>query len=97
MRRCSAAILVVGANSGDTQQSVGQGVAATVMYQLGAASVLYGHRVLIVRGEDAQLTAEIDTGLPSIVYQSTVPERAGMALLAALKGLGVIDVLPRPG
>ena len=97
MRRCSAAILIVDGNSGDAQESVGQGTAAAVMYQLGAASVLYGSRVLMVRGEDAMLAPEIDTGLPSIVYQSDVPERAGMALLAALKGLGVIDVLPRPG
>ena len=97
MRRCSAAILVVDGNSGDAQESVGQGIAAAVMYQLGAASVLYGSRVLMVRGEEARLTPEMDTGLPSIVYQSDVPERAGMALLAALKGLGVIDVLPRPG
>ena len=97
MRRCSAAILVVGGKSSDAQESVGQGIAAAVMYQLGAASVLYGNRVLMVRGEEARLTPEMDTGLPSIVYQSDVPERAGMALLAALKGLGVIDVLPRPG
>ena len=97
MRRCSAAVLVLEGNNEGAQAAVGQGVAAAVMYQLGAASVLYGRRMLIVRGEGVQLTPEIDTGLPSIVYQPDVPERAGMALLAALRRLGVIDVLPRPG
>ena len=96
MRRCSAAVLVVEGRSDEPQESVGQGSAAAVMYQLGAASALYGSRVLIVRDEDAQLTPEIGAGLSAIVYQSDFPERAGMALLSALHGLGVFDVLPRP-
>ena len=97
MRRCSAAVLVVDGHDGDTQDSIGQGISPAVMYQLGAASVLYGRRVLLVHGEGDRLTPEIDTGLVSIAYQPTFPERAGMALLGALKGLGVIDVLSRPG
>ena len=96
MRRCSAAVLVVEGDSEDRHESVGQGSTAAVMYQLGAASALYGSRVLIVRDENAQLTPEIASGLPAIVYQSEFPERAGMALLSALHGLGVFDVLPRP-
>ena len=98
MRRCSAAVLVVGANSGDTQ----------AIRRAGGCS--HGHvptrrRVRSLRAVGCSSSVartrssqpEIDTGLPLIVYQSDVPERAGMALLAALKGLGVIDVLPRPG
>ena len=96
MRRCSAAVLVVEGDSDDPDESAGQGGIAAVMYQLGAASALYGSRVLIVRDEDAHLTAEFGTGLPAIVYQSDFPERAGMALLSALHGLGVFEVLPRP-
>ncbi len=90
MRRCSAGILILCGLDEDAP-----GVAASVMYQLGAASVLYGPRVLIVRDESVRLTPEIDAGLRAIVFQSDVPERAGMALLVALKSLGVIDVLPR--
>ena len=94
MRRCSAGVLVLGGKP-ETGAATEGGVAASLLYQLGAASVLYGRKVLIVRGESVRLSSEIDAGLPSIVFESAYPEKAGLAMLAALKDLGVIDILPQ--
>ncbi|MDA1348175.1 MAG: nucleotide-binding protein [Chloroflexi bacterium] len=95
MRRCSAAVLVLGDDGGDSV--AGQGLAARVLYQLGAASVLYGPNIVIIRGASLDLAPDLDAGLRSIVFEPTFPERTGMALLAGLRALGVIEVIPGSG
>lgn len=95
MRRCSAAILVLGDDVGDS--GAGQRLAARILYQLGAASVLYGPNIVIIHGASMDLSPDIDAGLRSIAFEPTFPERTGMALLAGLRALGVIEVIPGSG
>ena len=92
MRRCSAAVLILSSPT-DPDPETEQGLTASLLYQLGAASVLYGSRVLIVLSDSVELTQDLYAGLLSIVYEPAFPERAGMTLMAALKTMGVIKVV----
>ena len=86
MRNCTAAVLVF-ANSeeaGATRERM--------LYKLGAASVLYGDRVVVVResGLDGSFAP---AGLRSVEFDRRKPDVAGLDLLRELRRAGVIRVV----
>ena len=92
MKRCSAAILVFAAPGPDESSELNGGAAAERMaYQLGAASVLYGDRIVILRQRGLDLTGEA-AGVRSAEYDPERLEEAGLALLQELHRAGVVRV-----
>ncbi|MCI0440218.1 MAG: nucleotide-binding protein [Chloroflexi bacterium] len=81
MRKCSAAILVFG----------DPGAPGRMLYQLGAASVLYGDRVVILRDCGVELGREL-AGLRSVEYRPDAVKESGLELLKALHASGIIKV-----
>jgi hypothetical protein len=60
MRKCTAAVLVISNEPSQTTESGKSSGMNSMIYQLGAASVLYGDRILIVKERDVELL--FDTG-----------------------------------
>ena len=90
MRRCTAAVLVF--TGDDKPQGKGRKTAEDkVLYQLGAASVLYGDRVVIFSEAGSQVTANVSV-LSNVVFDRDRPEEAGLALIRELHKAGVIKV-----
>ena len=86
MRNCTAAVLVF-ANS-DEAGATGE----RMLYKLGAASVLYGDRVVIVR-ESVLDRSIAPSGLHSVEFDRRKPDDAGLDLLRELRRAGVIRVV----
>ena len=84
MRGCNAAVLVF-TSEGDRRAS------DSMYYQLGAASVLYGKRVVVVR-EDGVALPEGVSGLPAVALDAQRPEEAALPLVRELRQVGVIRV-----
>ncbi len=81
MRKCAAAILVFG-----DPEAPGR-----MLYQLGAASVLYGDRVVIFRDSGVELGREL-AGLRSVEYRREAVKESGLELLKALHAAGIVKV-----
>ena len=96
MRECSAAILVF-ARLSLARVSGGREVPSTDMmvYQLGAASVLYGDRVISLREKGVQ-TDGPDTGFHALEFDREHLEDLGLPLMAELHRVGAIEVRARP-
>lgn len=90
MKSCGSAILVVGSTNNTAHERSGSG-ASGVLYQLGAASVLYGNRILIVCQPGTDLGFE--TGAIS-VFESDGTELStdGLNLLKALQLASVVSL-----
>ena len=78
MRECTAAVLVVG--GGREWQDM--------QYQLGAASVLYGDRLVVV--EEGSEPADATLTLASATFDPDRAEEFGLALLRALREAGIL-------
>ena len=92
MRECSAAILVF-AKPSLSRVSGGREVPSTdvMLYQLGAASVLYGERVISLREKEMQ-TTETESSLQPLEFDPERLEDLGLALMSELYRLGAIEV-----
>ncbi len=89
MRECMAAVLVFAAPEDD--ESGATTPMDRIMFLLGASSVLYGDRIVIMREKGFEPT--YDTGsLPTVLFDRDSPEHAGLALLRELHRAGVIEV-----
>jgi hypothetical protein len=95
MRECSAAILVF-ARSSWARVSGGREVSSTdiMHYQLGAASVLYGDRVISLV-ESGVETGGQEPGFNSLEFDRERLGDTSLALLAELHSMGVIEVRAR--
>ena len=84
MRDCSSGIVVFPEASQPSR---------TTLFQIGAASVLYGERVVAVR-EAGAADAAFDLGaVPLVHFDAGSPQRLGLDLLRTLRRLGTIKVL----
>lgn len=90
MRGCTSAILVLASDGADAGERENK-AAERMLYQLGAASVLYGDRIVILieAGFEATLNAP---DMHKVVFDSERPTEAGLALLRELHKAGVISV-----
>jgi hypothetical protein len=90
MRACTAAVLVF-ANRGPGEEDARRS-AERMLYQLGASSVLYGDRIVILKEDGFELAYELGT-LRMVVFDRERPEQAGLALLGELHRAGVIRIV----
>ena len=88
MRRCTAAVLVL--SGAPDEEGTGERL-HRMLYQIGAASVLYGDRVVVL-GEDHPGLEKQLTSLERVDFDSENPAEAGLALLRALLHKGVVKV-----
>lgn len=91
MRQCCAAILVF-AMSGPSGGPAGLPATARMLLELGAASVLYGSRVVVLREAGLDL-GEALSGLHSVEFQRDRPQESALALLRELHRAGVVRVV----
>ena len=84
MRECSSGIVVF---SEDSEPS------RTTLFQIGAASVLYGERVVAIREAGAAADAFDLGAVPLVRFDANSPQRFGLDLLRTLRRLGTIKVL----
>ena len=89
MRQCTAGILVFG-RTGPEESDV-RTAEADMLYQLGAASVLFGDRIVILKDSNLEL-AEPFNGIRSVNFDKGTPEQSGLALLYELHRAGLIKV-----
>ena len=87
MHGCSAAVLVQGPGSDDG----GRESSDPMVYQVGAASVLYGDRIVLLKQRRLEDTAG-HVNLRTIDYDLGSLDQLGMALLAELHAAGIIGV-----
>ena len=92
MRSCSAAILVFGGKD-DTDDGDETTSAESMQYQIGAASALYGDRLVILREFDVERSYDGAGDLPSVAFERENPDEAGLALLRGLQRAGVVRVV----
>ena len=90
MRSCSAAILVF------ADDRPGDGAAGTnsperMLFQLGAASALYGDKIVILRESGLQV-GSLAPDLRFVELDRDKPEAAGLALISELQMVGAIKV-----
>lgn len=87
MRDCSAAILILPEDSenGDNES------AQSILYQLGAASVLYGERIVILKPAGVELDPAL-AAIPFVEYQSENLDTLGLPLLNRLHQTGIVRV-----
>ena len=88
MRRCSAAILLL---SGPSDKDSADTGLYRMLYQVGAASLLYGDRVVVV-GEDRPELDEQPAALERVDFDPRNRAESGLALLRALLHKGVVKV-----
>jgi len=92
MRDCDAAILVFASTSqpewtGRREQKRHE----KMLYQLGAASALYGDRVLALRERSADESPQ-DGGFHTLVFHRDSLQKVGLAVLSELHRRGIIEV-----
>ena len=90
MRECTAAIVVF-PGSDDLLESDATKATDMMLVQVGAASALYGARVVALREADSDPSFDLP-GLRCVDYDRTNPERSGLALLRELNATGVISI-----
>ena len=97
MRRCSAAVLIVVAQPEDPVGLFPQEPKGIdkMSYQLGAASMLYGPRIVLLREEGADGPPP-DAGVSVLPFRRDRIRDIGLALLSELRRLGVIELRVNP-
>jgi hypothetical protein len=90
MRSSSAAILVL-ASSPDSPGESASGYRDRMLYQLGAASVLYGDRI-VVFSESGLGLGLVTEGLHSVEFERGRHTDAGLSLLRGLHRAGIINI-----
>ena len=88
MRRCDAAVLVFGDSSHGARVQPG---AERMMYQLGAASMLYGDRVVSL-AESGPKRSRMPGGAHVLEFRQGGLGELALALLAELRKMGVIEL-----
>ncbi len=91
MRQCCAAILVF-ARPGASGDASGLPATARMLLELGAASVLYGSRVVVLREAGLDLSGAV-SGLRSVEFQADRPQESALALLRELHRAGIVRVV----
>ncbi len=86
MRSCSSAIVI----GGDRGVFDGPEASAPLAFLIGAASVLYGERLIAVLPRDAQ-PSSLD-GVRAVTFDSDKPEASALALIHELHRTGVIRI-----
>ncbi|MCH7786616.1 MAG: hypothetical protein IIC22_03800 [Chloroflexi bacterium] len=90
MRDCTSAILVFANDDVDTRDGRNN-AGERMLYQLGAASVLYGDKIVILSEAGFDLSNPVPD-IHRVIFRSEKPEEAGLALLIELHDAGVIRV-----
>lgn len=90
MRDCTSAILVFASSNADSQDGRNN-AGERMLYQLGAASVLYGDKIVILSEAGFDLSNPVPD-IHRVIFRSEKPEEAGLALLIELHDAGVISV-----
>lgn len=91
MRQCCAGILVF-ARPGASGDASGLPATARMLLELGAASVLYGPRVVVLREAGLDLGGAL-SGLRSVEFQPDRPQESALALLRELHRAGIVRVV----
>ena len=92
MRNCNAAIFVFAAPTDpDWAGRREEKRVQKMLYQLGAASVLYGDRVVSLRQRDIDLGGQ-DAAVHTLEFDKERPDEVGLALITELHRMGVIAV-----
>ena len=86
MRECSSAVLVAG--SSDDQASAGQ----VLGFMVGAASVLYGSRVVVAISGGSGGSELSDLSVRVVKLESKSPGESALGLLKALNDASVVQV-----
>ena len=90
MRNCTAAVLVF-ANEHSGERSGTPSAGERALYQLGAASALYGDRIVILKESGLELPHDI-AAVHSVPFDSERPGDAAFGLLRELHRVGAIKV-----
>ena len=92
MRKCTAAVLIFARPSWRLVRG-GREVSNsnTILYQLGAASVLYGERIIIM-AEAGDDQSELQVGFHALEFDRDRLGDVVLALLSELRQMGIIDV-----
>ena len=90
MRSCSAAILVF-ADNRPSGGATGKVSLEKMLYQLGAASALYGDKTVILRETGVEVGYLVPS-IRSVEFDRDRPEAAGLALISELQMVGAIKV-----
>ncbi len=92
MRACNAAVLVFASPTDEAWQGRREEKRAQkLLYQLGAASVLYEDRIILLK-EDSADSAGLDSGFESLEFEPDRTSELGLAIITALHRMGVIEV-----
>ena len=90
MRACSAAILVF-AGGEDLDQEAATESRDMMLLLAGAASVLYGDQIVLLTNPRTRL-GDSFSSLRAVVYESSSPEKAGLALLRELNATQALKI-----
>lgn len=92
MRGCSAAVMVFASPTDDAWRGRREEKRAQkLLYQLGAASVLYEDRIILLKEEGAD-SAVLDSGFEALKYDPKQTSEVGLSIITALHRMGVIEV-----
>jgi hypothetical protein len=92
MRDCTAAILVI--SSDDLAQDGGDyGAGQRALYQIGAASALYGEAIVVLSEVGLDLPRDVRS-LPNVVFDSRKAGDAAFGLLKELHRVDAIKITP---
>jgi hypothetical protein len=90
MRSCAAGILVLGDTSSGTASDHRINT-EQMLYLIGAASALYGDKIVVLKQADLELAYRLES-VPTVVFDGRNPEAAGLAVLRALHRAGVLKL-----
>ena len=91
MRNCTAAVLVLVGPGGADDPAAGRPV-DRMLYQLGAASVLYGGKIVVLAEVGLELQSGELSGLHTVEFEPNAPGEAGLSLLRELYRVGAVKV-----
>lgn len=90
MRNCTAAVLVLTRHDDPGYKDEHADV-DSILYQLGASSVLYGGKIVVFYEGDVDLI-ENCSGIGKVIYNASKPHDASLALIRELYKAGIIKV-----
>ena len=90
MRNCTAAVLVLTRHDDPGYKDEHAGV-DSILYQLGASSVLYGGKIVVFYEDDVDLI-ENCSGIGKVIYDASKPHDTSLALIRELYKAGIIKV-----
>ena len=91
MRNCSAAVLVFGMPDGESMSEINGAAAEEMAYQLGAATILYGERIVILRQKGLDMPQQA-SGVPSVEFEPGRLQDVAFPLLRELYQAGIVNV-----